>query len=92
MKSINLKRYNDITYPSRISDNVKLVEHNQENIVIQFEALKTIEKLIKDQLDDLKQEILENKNLHKFFNISHIKGKHLSFYKKAHKRISLKKY
>ena len=41
MKNINLKRYNDITYPSRITDNVKLVEHNQENIALQFEALKT---------------------------------------------------
>tara|TARA_R100000742_G_C4258278_1_gene76151 strand:+ start:94 stop:375 length:282 start_codon:yes stop_codon:yes gene_type:complete len=92
MIKYNKKRYSNpyaLTYGSIINDNVKLVEHNQENIQLLFEAITQTKKLIEYQYKDLKQEILENKELHKFFDIKKIRVK--GSYHKAHNKTLITK-
>ena len=92
MIKYNKKRYSNpyaLTYGSIINDNVKLVEHNQENIQLLFEAITQTKKLIEYQYKDLKQEILENKELHKFFDIKKIRIK--GSYHKAHNKTLITK-
>ena len=92
MKAYNKKRYSNpyaMTYGSMIEDNVKLVEHNQQNILVLFEAITQTRKLIEWQYKDLKQEILENKEYHKFFDIKKIRVK--GGYRKAHDKTLITK-
>ena len=63
---------------------------NNENIVDQFSTLTTMKRLIDIQLKDLRNNIIKTK--HTSFNITHIKKTWIEgYYKKAHKRISVKK-
>tara|TARA_R100001509_G_C4754733_1_gene177608 strand:+ start:177 stop:407 length:231 start_codon:yes stop_codon:yes gene_type:complete len=63
---------------------------NNENIVDQFSTLTTMKRLIDIQLKDLRDNIIKTKNPN--FKITHIKKTWIEgYYKKAHKRISIKK-
>ena len=63
---------------------------NNQNIVDQYIAFNAMKKLLDLELKDLKEEIIKTKNPN--FNIKHIKKSWVEgYYKKAHKRISVKK-
>ena len=63
---------------------------NNENIVDQFIAFNAMKKLLDVQLKNLKDEIIKSKD--PSFKITHIKKTWIEgYYKKAHKRISVKK-
>ena len=63
---------------------------NNENIVDQFSMLTSMKKIIDIQLKDLRDNIIKSKNPD--FKIIHIKKTWIEgHYKKAHKRISIKK-
>ena len=92
MKAYNKKRYSNpyaMTYGSMIEDNVKLVEHNQQNILVLFEAITQTKKLIEWQYKDLKQEILENKRMELGSNRNKIRVK--GGYRKAHDKTLITK-
>jgi len=89
MKAYNKKRYNDIFINEKIEDESKLIRLN-ESLVLKYQSLKVIESLVKDQLNDLKLEILNNKEHQQFFDItiSLVKGKHI--FRKAHTKTFIK--
>ena len=89
MKAYNKKRYNDIFINEKIEDESKLIRLN-ESLVLKYQSLKVIESLVKDQLHDLKLEILNNEEHHKYFDvtISLVKGKHI--FRKAHTKTFIK--
>jgi len=63
---------------------------NTQNIVDQYIAFNAMKRLLDIQIKGLKEEILKTKNPN--FNITHIKKTWVEgYYKKAHKRISIKK-
>ena len=63
---------------------------NNENIVDQFIAFNAMKKLLDVQLKNLKDEVIKSKDPN--FKITHIKKTWIEgHYKKAHKRISVKK-
>ena len=63
---------------------------NNQNIVDQYISFTSMKKLLDIQIKDLKEEIIKTKNPN--FNIKHIKKSWVEgYYKKAHKRISVKK-
>jgi len=63
---------------------------NNQDIVNQYIAFNAMKKLLDIELKDLKEEIIKTKNPN--FNIKHIKKSWVEgYYKKAHKRISVKK-
>lgn len=63
---------------------------NNQNIVDQYIAFNAMKKLLDLELKDLKEEIIKTKNPN--FNIKHVKKSWVEgHYKKAHKRISVKK-
>ena len=63
---------------------------NNQDIVDQYIAFNAMKKLLDLELKDLKEEIIKTKNPN--FNIKHIKKSWVEgYYKKAHKRISVKK-
>lgn len=63
---------------------------NNQNIVDQYIAFNAMKRLLDTQLKNLKDEIIINKDPN--FNITHIKKTWVEgYYKKAHKRISVKK-
>ena len=63
---------------------------NNQNIVDQYIAFNAMKNLLNLELKDLKEEIIKTKNPN--FNIKHIKKSWVEgYYKKAHKRISVKK-
>tara|TARA_B100000161_G_C33514015_1_gene397813 strand:+ start:50 stop:280 length:231 start_codon:yes stop_codon:yes gene_type:complete len=63
---------------------------NNENIVDQFSMLTSMKKIIDIQLTELRKNIIKSKNPN--FNIIHIKKTWIEgHYKKAHKRVSIKK-
>tara|TARA_R100001163_G_C4976884_1_gene134579 strand:- start:34 stop:264 length:231 start_codon:yes stop_codon:yes gene_type:complete len=63
---------------------------NNENIVDQFISLGSMKRLLDLQLKELKAQIIKSKDPN--FNITHIKKTWVDgYYKKAHKRISIKK-
>ena len=63
---------------------------NNQNIVDQYIAFNAMKRLLDNQLKNLKDEIMINKDPN--FNITHIKKTWVEgYYKKAHKRISVKK-
>ena len=63
---------------------------NNQNIVDQYIAFNAMKKLLDLELKDLKEEIIKTKNPN--FNIKHVKKSWVEgYYKKAHKRISVKK-
>jgi predicted transport protein len=63
---------------------------NTQNIVDQYIAFNAMKRLLDIQIKGLKEEILKTKN--PSFNITHIKKTWVEgYYKKAHKRISIKK-
>lgn len=89
MKAYNKKTYNDFWIQERIEEEAKIIRLN-ESLVLKYKSLKVIESLVKDQLNDLKQEIIENPDLIEFFDItiSKIKGKHI--FRKAHTKTFIK--
>lgn len=89
MKAYNKKTFNDLCIQDKIIEETKIVKLN-DSLVHKFQALKVIESLVKDQLNDLKQEILEDKKQHKFFEISFskVKGKHI--FRKAYTKTFIK--
>ena len=63
---------------------------NNQNIVDQYISFTSMKRLLDIQIKDLKEEIIKTKN--PSFNIKHIKKSWVEgYYKKAHKRISVKK-
>ena len=63
---------------------------NNENIVDQFSMLTSMKKIIDIQLTELRKNIIKSK--HPDFKIIHIKKTWIEgHYKKAHKRVSIKK-
>tara|TARA_Y100000114_G_C11653942_1_gene275644 strand:+ start:144 stop:374 length:231 start_codon:yes stop_codon:yes gene_type:complete len=63
---------------------------NNQDIVDQYIAFNAMKKLLDLELKDLKEEIIKTKNPN--FNIKHVKKSWVEgHYKKAHKRISVKK-
>ena len=63
---------------------------NNQDIVDQFIAFNAMKNLLNLELKDLKEEIIKTKNPN--FNIKHVKKSWVEgHYKKAHKRISVKK-
>ena len=63
---------------------------NNQNIVDVYLTYTTMKKLLDVELKNLKEYIIKNK--HSSFNIKHIKKTWVEgYYKKAHKRISIKK-
>jgi hypothetical protein len=63
---------------------------NNQNIVDVYLTYTTMKKLLDIELKNLKEYIIKNK--HKDFNIKHVKKSWVEgYYKKAHKRISIKK-
>jgi hypothetical protein len=63
---------------------------NNQNIVDQYIAFNAMKRLLDTQLKNLKDEIITSKDPN--FNITHIKKTWVEgYYKKAHKRISVKK-
>jgi len=63
---------------------------NNQDIVDQYIAFNAMKKLLDIELKDLKEEIIKTKNPN--FNIKHVKKSWVEgHYKKAHKRISVKK-
>ena len=63
---------------------------NNQNIVDQYIAFNAMKNLLNLELKDLKEEIIKTKNPN--FNIKHVKKSWVEgHYKKAHKRISVKK-
>ena len=63
---------------------------NNQNIVDQYISFTSMKRLLDIQIKDLKEEIIKTKNPN--FNIKHIKKSWVEgYYKKAHKRISVKK-
>jgi hypothetical protein len=63
---------------------------NNQDIVNQYIAFNAMKKLLDIELKDLKEEIIKTKNPN--FNIKHVKKSWVEgHYKKAHKRISVKK-
>tara|TARA_R100000995_G_C3461642_1_gene113480 strand:- start:817 stop:1104 length:288 start_codon:yes stop_codon:yes gene_type:complete len=89
MKAYNKKTYNDFWIQERIEEEAKIIRLN-ESLVLKYKSLKVIESLVKDQLNDLKQEIIENPDLIEFFDItiSKINGKHI--FRKAHTKTFIK--
>lgn len=74
MKAYNKKTFNDLCIQDKIIEETKIVKLN-DSLVHKYQALKVIESLVKDQLNDLKQEILEDTKQHKFFDITFLKLK-----------------
>ena len=63
---------------------------NDQDIVEQYISFTSMKRLLDIQIKDLKEEILKTKNPN--FNIKHVKKSWVEgYYKKAHKRISVKK-
>jgi len=63
---------------------------NNQDIVDQYISFTSMKRLLDIQIKDLKEEILKTKNPN--FNIKHVKKSWVEgHYKKAHKRISVKK-
>ena len=63
---------------------------NDQDIVDQYISFTSMKRLLDIQIKDLKEEILKTKNPN--FNIKHVKKSWVEgHYKKAHKRISVKK-
>ena len=63
---------------------------NNQDIVDQYISFTSMKRLLDIQIKDLKEEILKTKNPN--FNIKHVKKSWVEgYYKKAHKRISVKK-
>ena len=63
---------------------------NNKNIVDQYNSFTSMKRLLDIQIKDLKEEIIKTKNPN--FNIKHVKKSWVEgHYKKAHKRISVKK-
>ena len=63
---------------------------NNQDIVDQYISFTSMKRLLDIQIKDLKEEILKTKNPN--FNIKHVKKSWVEgYYKKAHKRISIKK-
>jgi len=63
---------------------------NNQDIVDQYISFTSMKRLLDIQIKDLKEEILKTKN--PSFKITHIKKTWIEgHYKKAHKRISVKK-
>ena len=63
---------------------------NNQDIVDQYISFTSMKSLLDTQIKDLKKEILKTKNPN--FNIKHVKKSWVEgHYKKAHKRISVKK-
>ena len=63
---------------------------NNQNIVDQYISFTSMKRLLDIQIKDLKEEIIKTKNPN--FNIKHVKKSWVEgHYKKAHKRISVKK-
>ena len=63
---------------------------NNQDIVDQYIAFTSMKRLLDIQIKDLKEEIIKTKNPN--FNIKHVKKSWVEgHYKKAHKRISVKK-
>tara|TARA_R100001086_G_scaffold104776_1_gene52567 strand:- start:293 stop:580 length:288 start_codon:yes stop_codon:yes gene_type:complete len=89
MKAYNKKTYNDFWIQDKIVEESKIIKHN-ESLVLKYQSLKVQESLIKDQLNDLKQEVLNNEEHQKYFDvtISLVKGKHI--FRKAHTKTFIK--
>jgi len=63
---------------------------NNANIVDQYNAFTSMKRLLDIQIKELKTQIIKSKD--PSFNITHIKKTWVDgYYKKAHKRISIKK-
>ena len=63
---------------------------NNQNIVDQYNSFTSMKRLLDAQIKELKEQIIKTKNPH--FNITHIKKTWIEgHYKKAHKRVSIKK-
>ena len=63
---------------------------NDQDIVDQYISFTSMKRLLDIQIKDLKEEIIKTKNPN--FNIKHVKKSWVEgHYKKAHKRISVKK-
>tara|TARA_R100000781_G_scaffold4372_1_gene5454 strand:- start:793 stop:1023 length:231 start_codon:yes stop_codon:yes gene_type:complete len=63
---------------------------NNQDIVDQYISFTSMKRLLDIQIKDLKEEIIKTKNPN--FNIKHVKKSWVEgHYKKAHKRISVKK-
>ena len=63
---------------------------NQQNIVDVYNTYISMKKILDHELKDLKEYVISTK--HSSFNIKHIKKTWVEgYYKKAHKRISIKK-
>ena len=63
---------------------------NDQDIEEQYITFTSMKRLLDIQIKDLKEEILKTKNPN--FNIKHVKKSWVEgYYKKAHKRISVKK-
>ena len=63
---------------------------NNQDIVDQYISFTSMKRLLDIQIKDLKEEIIKTKNPN--FNIKHVKKSWVEgYYKKAHKRISVKK-
>ena len=63
---------------------------NNQDIIDQYISFTSMKRLLDIQIKDLKEEILKTKNPN--FNIKHVKKSWVEgHYKKAHKRISVKK-
>tara|TARA_R100000664_G_C2667154_1_gene80782 strand:+ start:270 stop:500 length:231 start_codon:yes stop_codon:yes gene_type:complete len=63
---------------------------NNKNIVDQYNSFTSMKRLLDVQIKELKEQIIKTKDPN--FNITHIKKTWIEgHYKKAHKRISVKK-
>lgn len=89
MKAYNKKTFNDLCIQDKIIEETKIVKLNND-LVHKYQALKVIESLVKDQLNDLKQEIIDNPKHQEFFEISFskVKGKHI--FRKAYTKTFIK--